>query len=439
MATEEPNIKTQEHDADRQEGRSVIDLIRIIGPGILYAAAAVGISHLVQATRTGAVYGLSLTTVIIFACLIKYPAIRFGTDYAVATGNNLITGYIRQGRLALAIFLSNVIFTVLFVPVAIALVTAGLLKGIFGINMSDMVLTAVVLFSTGLILIRGQYRLLERITKALVAVFTVLIFFAVAAVIGKVDWAPGNFLPPALNTTTLFFIVTITGFMPSPLTAGTISSLWITAKTRQTGFRPTHSEAVLDFNIGFSTSLVLAIFFMLLGAGIMFGTGAEFAASSGGFAQQLIQIFTQTIGGWSFWFIGVAAIAVMYSSVLTVLDGNVRFVQILLAYLFPNLGSGESETGKPKLYNIIVICVCIGAAIVLSFFMQSFRAFIDLVSVVVAVTAPLLAILNHRAVTSDEIPVESRPSRLMLSWSLLGIFIMSIVSICYMYFRFFAG
>jgi Mn2+/Fe2+ NRAMP family transporter len=417
------------------ESRSFSDIVKIIGPGILYAAAAVGISHLVQATRAGAVYGLSLTAVIIFACMVKYPGIRFGTDYAVATGNNLIISYIKQGRLALAVFLLNVVFTVLFVPVAIALVTAGLLKGIAGIDLSDLVLTAIVLFSAGVILIRGQYRFLERMTKLLVAVFTVLIFIAVIVVIGKVDWAPGNFLPPPINPPTLFFIVIITGFMPSPMTAGTIISLWITAKARQTGVLPTHAEARLDFNIGYFTSFILALSFMLLGAGIMYGTGVEFAASSGGFARQIIAIFTQTIGGWSFWLIGGASIAVMYSSVLTVLDGNVRFVQILLGHFFPNLESYGVD-GKSKLYNIIVVCICIGAAVVLSFFMQSFRAFIDLVSVVVAITAPLMAILNHRAMRSDEIPDASRPTRLMVTWSLLGIIIMSVVSLCYLYFRF---
>jgi hypothetical protein len=70
--------------------------------------------------------------------------------------------------------------------------------------------------------------------------------------------------------------------------------------------------------------------------------------------------------------------------------------------------------------------------------MQSFRAFIDLVSVVVAITAPLIAILNHRAMRSDEIPDASRPTCLMVTWSLLGIIIMSVVSLCYLYFRFVA-
>ena len=50
-------------------------LVAILGPGVLYAAAAVGVSHLVQATRAGADYGLGLLAVVVLTCILKYPAI----------------------------------------------------------------------------------------------------------------------------------------------------------------------------------------------------------------------------------------------------------------------------------------------------------------------------------------------------------------------------
>jgi len=54
---------------------------RMIGPALLFAGAAIGTSHLFQSTRAGAVYGLALVVVILLACLLKYPAFRFGVDY----------------------------------------------------------------------------------------------------------------------------------------------------------------------------------------------------------------------------------------------------------------------------------------------------------------------------------------------------------------------
>ncbi len=40
-------------------------LARALGPGIMYAAAAIGVSHLVQATKAGAHYGFALVWAVI--------------------------------------------------------------------------------------------------------------------------------------------------------------------------------------------------------------------------------------------------------------------------------------------------------------------------------------------------------------------------------------
>ena len=420
-----------------RQGRSLAEIVRLIGPGILYAAAAVGVSHLVQATRTGAVYGFSLTLVIAFACLVKYPGLRFGTDYAVATGTSLITGYIKQGRLATLLYLINLIFTFLFVPAAIVLVTSGLIKGVSGIEMGDVSMAAVVFLSSAVILITGHYRVLERITKALVGIFTVLIVVAVTVIFGKIEWSAGQFIPPVIDRATLIFIVAITGFMPSPMTAGVMSSMWICAKAQNTGHLPTLEDAKFDFNLGFATTLLLALCFMLLGAGTMFGSGAEFAPSSGGFANQLIQLFTQTIGGWSFWVIGIAAIAVVYSSVLTVIDGNARFIQISLDHFKPDIHK-KFGIDRFRVFDLAVMLICAGGLLVLTFLLESFRTFIDLVSVITAIIAPILATMNHRAVHSDDVPEASRPTTFMYVWSIIGIVVMTVAAVFYLYFRFVA-
>ncbi len=420
-----------------RQGRSLAEIVRLIGPGILYAAAAVGVSHLVQATRTGAVYGFSLTLVIAFACLVKYPGLRFGTDYAVATGTSLITGYIKQGRLATRLYLINLIFTFLFVPAAIVLVTSGLIKGVSGIEMGDVSMAAVVFLSSAVILITGHYRVLERITKALVGIFTVLIVVAVIVIFGKIEWSAGQFIPPVIDRATLIFIVAITGFMPSPMTAGVMSSMWICAKAQNTGHLPTLEDAKFDFNLGFATTLLLALCFMLLGAGTMFGSGAEFAPSSGGFANQLIQLFTQTIGGWSFWVIGIAAIAVVYSSVLTVIDGNARFIQISLDHFKPDIHK-KFGIDRFRVFDLAVLLICAGGLLVLTFLLESFRTFIDLVSVITAIIAPILATMNHRAVHSDDVPEASRPTTFMYVWSIIGIVVMTVAAVFYLYFRFVA-
>lgn len=71
------------------------------GPGLLWAATAIGVSHLVQSTRAGALAGFGLAGVILLALILKYPFFEFGPRYAAATGTSLVEGYSRLGRWAL--------------------------------------------------------------------------------------------------------------------------------------------------------------------------------------------------------------------------------------------------------------------------------------------------------------------------------------------------
>ena len=57
-------------------------LKKTLGPGILFASTAIGVSHLVQSTRAGAKYGFGLLIFIIIANLFKYPFFEFASRYS---------------------------------------------------------------------------------------------------------------------------------------------------------------------------------------------------------------------------------------------------------------------------------------------------------------------------------------------------------------------
>ncbi len=48
-------------------------LLKTLGPGILFASTAIGVSHLVQSTRAGAEFGFALIGFVMLATLLKYP------------------------------------------------------------------------------------------------------------------------------------------------------------------------------------------------------------------------------------------------------------------------------------------------------------------------------------------------------------------------------
>jgi Mn2+/Fe2+ NRAMP family transporter len=69
-----------------------------LGPGLLWAGAAIGVSHLVQSTRAGANYGFALLWALLLANIFKYPSFKFGPRYAAATGKSLLHGYSEIGK-----------------------------------------------------------------------------------------------------------------------------------------------------------------------------------------------------------------------------------------------------------------------------------------------------------------------------------------------------
>ena len=90
-------------------------LLKKLGPGLLFAGAAIGVSHLVQSTRAGAEFGMGLLWALILVNIFKYPFFQYGPRYASATGESLLDGYYKLGRgilIAYAIITLATMFTI---------------------------------------------------------------------------------------------------------------------------------------------------------------------------------------------------------------------------------------------------------------------------------------------------------------------------------------
>ncbi|KAH0488336.1 MAG: hypothetical protein KVP17_004477, partial [Porospora cf. gigantea B] len=301
------------------EGRSSErKFFEVIGPGILYAAAAVGVSHLVQATRAGANFGLSLALVIVIACLLKYPALCFGGVYSSATGETLIASYRKDGRLVFLIYAAAQIFSMVFVTAALGLFTAGLIQASLGLKVNNIFAVGALLAFIIIMLLTGKYRMMEKITKYIVGTFTVMIAISTALVIQRIDWSFSAFAVPKITTTLIPFLLALMGFMPTPAEGSILQSIWTCARAKDSGQMANQKDAAFDFNFGFLITIVLAICFMILGAGVMHSAGVEVVKSNFGFSRQLMELFTKTIGGWSFPIIAIVSVSVMFSTMYTV-------------------------------------------------------------------------------------------------------------------------
>ena len=84
------------------------NISKTLGPGLLFASTAIGVSHLVQSTRAGANYGFVLVGFIIAANILKFPFFEFGSRYANATGTSIIDGYKKIGGWMLWLYLCRI-------------------------------------------------------------------------------------------------------------------------------------------------------------------------------------------------------------------------------------------------------------------------------------------------------------------------------------------
>jgi len=415
-------------------------ILRALGPGLLFAAAAVGVSHLVQSTRAGAEYGLALVGVVIVANLIKYPAFRFGPLYSVATGKSILEGYRRQGTWALVLYGLLTLATMFAVLAAIGVVTAGLAMATLGIKLSPVLGAAILIVACATLLAVGRYHWLDRVTKVLVGVLTVSTLLATAFALPRVDFGGAWILRPSeLDKKTIFFLAALIGWMPSAIDVSVWQSLWTLARAADSGHTPTPKESSADFHVGYVGTAVLALCFVVMGAGVMHGKGATLAATAGAFAAQVISLYTQTLGAWSRPLIGTAAFAVMFSTLLTVVDGFPRALAVLTAR-FRGAESGATfELDQPaqrRAYWVALGVISAGAIALIAFFMTSMRMLVDVATTASFLTAPVLSVLNHRAVLGSEVPEALRPKRWLYWGSLFGIVFQAAFAIFYLVVRY---
>ena len=58
---------------NKSKSSRLINQLKSLGPGLLWAGAAIGVSHLDQSTIAGANYGFALVWAVLLANLFKYP------------------------------------------------------------------------------------------------------------------------------------------------------------------------------------------------------------------------------------------------------------------------------------------------------------------------------------------------------------------------------
>ena len=413
-------------------------LFKIVGPGLLYAGAAVGVSHLVQSTRAGAMFNFDLVWVLIIANLLKYPFFEFGPRYAVATGSNLVDGYKKVGTWAVSLFAIITVASMFILQAAVTVVTVGLIAYVFNLTISITTLSIIVLLLALLILVIGKYSFLDKVIKFIIVLLAMSTIVAVFAALGiHKEITPDTIQHFSWTSSAdIFFLIAFVGWMPAPIDVSVWSSLWNVAKTEELGYAPSLKDTLIEFRIGYFGTAFLAAGFLAMGALVMYGTGEELSSSGIKFSEQLINMYTTSLGSWAYWIVSIAATTTMISTTITVMDAYPRVLSPIFKNLFP--ASWKNIKNKQSLTWIWFVALIIGTSSIIAFAAKSMGAMVSLATTISFLTAPVLAWLNYKVVTDKHMPVEAVPGLFLRILSWIGISFFIVFSFVYLYWRYFS-
>lgn len=390
--------------------------LQTLGPGLLFAGAAIGVSHLVQSTKAGADFGFGLLWALLLVHIFKYPFFQFGPRYAAATGETLLEGYKKLGKPVLAIYYVLNFITMFIIQAAVTIVTAALATQLFGSFTSAFNLaiwSSIILLVSVVILIIGKYNLLDKLMKYIIILLSISTITAVSIAFynSTESYDVSQILPS--GSVEITFLIAFLGWMPGPMDISIWHSIWSVEKSKNSFIKIKPKDAIFDFNVGYIGTLILGICFVLLGALVMYKSGETFSNKGAVFASQLIDLYTKNLGSFSYIFIAIAAFTTMFSTTITTLDASPRSMNISTKLLTRK----EFKYG----YWFWIILLFLGTFLILRYFMDSMGSLVKIATISSFLTAPFYAILNTILITGKHTPLEHRPSLFTKILSIVGI------------------
>ena len=403
----------------------MIKIISKLGPGLLFAGAAIGVSHLVQSTRAGADFGFGLIWALILVNLFKYPFFQYGPRYAIATGESLLDGYYKIGKPFLLTYFILNILTMFTIQTAVTIVTAGLASSLFGITDNMVFWSLIITLSCYMLLLVGKYQLLDKMIKVIILILAISTLFSTGvASFNTVDTYNFDQIYP--TGAGLIFLVAFMGWMPAPLDVSIWHSIWTLEKRKSQKINI--KDSFFDFNVGYIATVILGICFVSLGALVMFNSNINFSSSGSIFAGQLIELYTTNLGESFYLIISICAFTTMLSTTITTLDASPRTMSRATQLLF--------NDSKNNYYFYWISILALGTMLIFYFLLSEMGTLVEIATVLSFITAPFYAILNYKLVISSNMPEEFKPKKYLRILSVTGILFLTVFAIGYILTRF---
>ena len=150
--------------------------------------------------------------------------------------------------------------------------------------------------------------------------FSILVLVASALVLPELNWSGDRLLRPlTLERQDSLFYVALAGWMPTAIAASVFQSIWVCGKIERPGTALDAGRSPFRFQRRLFLHNVPGALFRAAGNGFAVQEQRPGGRRLEWIAAQLIDIFTQVIGGWAYPVIGLTTMFVMISTVLTLL------------------------------------------------------------------------------------------------------------------------
>jgi len=153
---------------------------------------------------------------------------------------------------------------------------------------------------------------------------------------------------------------------------------------------------------------------------VMYNSGESFSNKGDVFASQLIALYTQNLGKFTYIFISIAAFTTMFSTTITTLDASPRTMSKANDLLF----SEKIKLG----YWFWIILLGIGTFIILRYFRDNMGLMVKIATILSFLTAPFYAILNFILISGKHTPKKHQPSLYLKILSVCGIIFLIVFS-----------
>jgi Mn2+/Fe2+ NRAMP family transporter len=371
--------------------KTLKEKLALIGPGIILAAAAIGSGELILTPRAGALYGLSITWVILVSVVYKLFLTLGLARYTIGTGEDIFVGFSHlPGPRYWFVWMMGAIYLIGAVGYSgISLACGSALYALFpSLTMVQWAVIVVILAYA--LLLSGSYGPVEKAAFVLSFILIAGVLYSLAALRPDITWFFKGITPKLPHGSTQT-VVSLLGWTAGG-TSTLIYSFWILEKgigrKKASGENFKGWLSLIRWDTGISYFMMILISFAFLTIGVLVLStagidGGPLIPAREETTSVLSRLLTVAAGPQTKFIFLFAALAILYSTVIGLVDGKSRALRSATRIIFPK----SRKISSKNMYRLYATLMCL----IIFAFLFTERPVV-LIVLISAVEAPVLSL-----------------------------------------------